>query len=245
MKKSAKNILELKGISFQRIGAKILDNITWKIKEGQHWALIGPNGSGKTTLLKIASGSIWPSRGTVKILGHEIGKKDIRQIRKKIGWVSPYLAERIPKNQEILDIIISGKFASFGVYEKVTGNDIKKAKELMKFMEISCLDNKTLDLLSEGEKQKVIIARALMAEPLILILDEPCASLDIKSRKNLLSLISKICNKNSTSIIYVTHHIEEIMPEIKEAVLLKHGRILKNGPAKNVLKDEVIEKMFE
>jgi len=129
------NIIELINVSMHRGKTKILKDVSWSIKKGSHWALIGPNGAGKTSLLKIISGNLWPSSGTVKVLGKEFGKTDLRELRKKIGWVSSYLTEKIPSNEDILEIVISGKFASFGVYSKITDKDRKKALNLIKLLQ--------------------------------------------------------------------------------------------------------------
>src|SRR3989338_9584049 len=155
------SIIELQNISLYRGKTQILKDISWNIKKGQHWALIGPNGAGKTSLLKIISGIIWPSSGKVKILGKEFGKADLRELKKKIGWVSSFLVEKIPSNEDILEIVISGKFASFGVYETITENDRNKAEELLELLNCSHIIDRSFNVISQGEKQKVLIARAL------------------------------------------------------------------------------------
>ena len=238
------SIIELQDISLYRGKTQILKDISWNIKKGEHWALIGPNGAGKTSLLKIISGNLWPSSGKVKVLGKEFGKADLRELKKKIGWVSSFLNEKIPQNENIIDIIISGKFASFGVYEKITEKDRKKAKGLLRLMNCDYIIGRNFNIISQGEKQKVLIARALMAEPLILLLDEPCIGLDMKARENLLASISKLCRESKTTIIYVTHHIEEIIKEIDNAFLLKDGKSFLQGRKKDVLNKDNIKKMF-
>src|SRR3989338_55821 len=238
------SIIELQDISLYRGKTQILKDISWNIKKGEHWALIGTNGAGKTSLLKIISGSLWPSSGKVKVLGKEFGKADLRELKKKIGWVSSFLTEKIPQNEDILGIVISGKFASFGVYEKITEKDRKKAKGLLKLMNCDHIIGRNFNVIFQGEKQKVLIARALMAEPLILLLDEPCIGLDIKARKNLLNSISKICRETETTIIYVTHHIEEIIDGIKNALLLKEGKVFMQGNRKDVLDNKKLNALF-
>jgi iron complex transport system ATP-binding protein len=239
------SIIELKNVSMFRGETQILKDITWDIKKGSHWALIGPNGAGKTSLLKIVSGNLWPSSGKVKVLGKEFGKTDLRELRKKIGWVSSYLVEKIPANEDILEIVISGKFASFGVYSEIKEKDRKKALELINLMGGKNIIDRKFTVISQGEKQKVIIARALMAEPLILLLDEPAVGLDMKARDNLLKSISKICKEASTTIIYVTHHIDEIVPEINNVFLLKDGKSFMQGDKKGILNKKNLTKMFE
>lgn len=241
----ANSIIELQNVSLHREKTQILKNISWNIKKGEHWALIGPNGAGKTSLLKIISGNLWPSSGKVKILGKEFGKADLRELKKKIGWVSSFLVEKIPNNEDILEIVISGKFASFGVYEAITEGDKKKAKELLKLLDCGYILDRSFNVISQGEKQKVLIARALMAEPLILLLDEPCIGLDIKANENLLNSISKICRETKTTIIYVTHHIDEIVKEIDNALLIKDGKIFRQGKKEDVLNKNSLDSMFK
>ncbi len=238
------SIIELQNISLHRGKTQILKDISWNIKKGEHWALIGPNGAGKTSLLKIISGNLWPSSGKVKVLGKEFGKTDLRELKKKIGWVSSFLTEKIPQNEDILEIVISGKFASFGVYEKIAEKDRKKAKGLLKLMGCDYVIRRNFNAISQGEKQKVLIARALMAEPLILLLDEPCIGLDMKAREGLLASISKLCRETETTIIYVTHHIGEIIKEIDNAFLLKDGKIFMQGKSKEVLNRKNLSRVF-
>ena len=237
--------IELKDVSLYRGKTQILKNISWNINRGEHWALIGPNGAGKTSLLKIISGNLWPSSGKVKVLGKEFGKADLRELKEKIGWVSSFLAEKIPQNEDILEIVISGRFASFGVYEKITEKDRKKAKALLQLMGCDYIIDRAFSAISQGEKQKVLIARALMAEPLILLLDEPCIGLDMKARENLLASISKLCRETKTTIIYVTHHIEEIVKEIDSAFLLKDGKGFLQGRKTEVLTKKNLGKVFQ
>jgi iron complex transport system ATP-binding protein len=238
------SIIELKNVSMHKGKTEILKDISWNIKKGSHWALIGPNGAGKTSLLKIISGNLWPSSGTVKVLGKEFGKTDLRELRKKIGWVSSYLTEKIPENENILEIVISGKFASFGVYSEIKEKDRKKASNLIKLLGIEHIVDRDLRVISQGEKQKMLIARALMAEPLILLLDEPAVGLDMKARDNLLKSISKICKESKTTIIYVTHHIDEIVKEIDNVFLIKEGRVFKQGK-KDILNKKNLNGLFE
>src|SRR3989344_3658227 len=238
------SIIELQNISLHRGKTQILKDISWNIKKNEHWALIGPNGAGKTSLLKIISGNLWPSSGKVKVLGKEFGKTDLRELKKKIGWVSSFLTEKIPQNEDILGIVISGKFASFGVYEKITEKDRKKAKRLLKLMDCDYVIRRNFSVISQGEKQKVLIARALMAEPLILLLDEPCIGLDMKARENLLASISKLCREAKTTVVYVTHHIEEIVKEIENAILIKQGKVFAKGNKADVLDKSYLDKLF-
>ena len=206
--------------------------------------MIGPNGAGKTTLLKIVSGNLWPSSGKVRVLGHEFGKADLRELKKKIGWVSSYLVEKIPENEKAIDIVLSVKYSSFGLYDLITEHDRKKAEELLKLIGCMNVAERQFKIILQGERQKVLIARALMAKPLILILDEPCPGLDMISRKNVLEAVSRICKEGKTTVIYVTHHFEEIVPEIENIFMMREGKIFMQGKSNKLLKQENIEKLF-
>ncbi|MBU0758463.1 MAG: ATP-binding cassette domain-containing protein [Nanoarchaeota archaeon] len=237
-------IIVFKDISVHNNEIRIIRNISWLIEKGEHWALLGPNGSGKTTLLKVMSGYLWPTKGSVSILGKELSKTDIRELRKQIGWVTSYLLEKIPKTEKILDVVISGKYASFGVYKKITDMDREKALWILRFLEVDYIIDRKLRVLSQGELQKVLIARALMPDPIVMILDEPCIGLDIMARKNLLESVSRICQENRTTVVYVTHHLEEIVPEIRNVMMIKEGKEFLKSDRETVLKKENIEMMF-
>ena len=146
--------------------------------------------------------------------------------------------------ENILEIVISGKFASFGVYSKITESDRKEALNLINLLGVKHIVDRDYKVISQGEKQKLLIARALMAEPLILLLDEPAVGLDIKARNNLLKSISKICKETKTTIIYITHHIDEIVSEIDKAFLIKDGKVFKQGSKKDILKKENLDRLF-
>ncbi len=238
------SIIELQNISMFRGKTQILKDISWNIRQGEHWAFIGPNGAGKTSLLKIVSGNLWPSSGKVKVLGKEFGKTDLRELKKKIGWVSSYLVENVPGNEKVIEVIISGKYSSFGVYEKITEKDKKQAERLLRFLKCDYIKDRTFDVISQGEKQKVLIARALISNPLILLLDEPCIGLDMKARRDFLDSISKICKQKKTTVVYVTHHIEEIVNEIKNALLLKDGKVFMKGK-RDILNEKNLDRLFK
>ena len=237
-------IIKLENNSVHREEINILSDISWEIKKNEHWALIGPNGSGKTTLLKIISGYIWPSSGKVSVLGEEFGKTDIRELRKKIGWVGTFLLEKLPPHQKVIDVVLSGKESTFGIYNEIKKEDLTKAEMLLDKMGCFNLKDRKFNIISQGERQKVLIARSLMSEPLILILDEPCTGLDPKARENLLSNVSKLCKENHATIIYVTHHLEEIVPEITNVMMIKDGLTFKQGNRIEVMNEKNVEQLF-
>lgn len=233
-------------ISFIRNGTKILQDIDLSIQYGQHWAIIGQNGSGKTSLISIINGYHQPSKGRARVLGKKFGSTDLRELRKYIGICSSELREMIHDWESVEDIVLSGKFASIGLYENPVPQDHKRAAYLLEFFGLSDKSHRRFMTLSDGEKQKTILARALMGEPELLILDEPCAGLDLKSREELLDAVQKMCEKKGCpTLIYITHHIEEIIPAITHALALKKGRVVESGKREDVLTNEVLSKTFE
>lgn len=239
-------IASLKNVSLQRNRKQILKDIHWHIEKGQHWAILGLNGSGKTSLLNIVSGYHFPTTGEVRILGNLFGQTNLPELRKKIGFVSSSLDRfaDIVKNQTVEQVVVSGKFASFGLYETVENEDWKKADALLSKLRLSYLSGKPYHLLSQGEQRRVLIARALMSDPAILILDEPCTGLDILSREEVLEMIHEIDHEDC-HVIYVTHHIEEIVPAISHALLLRDGEIIAAGPKETVLTEDLLSTTFK
>lgn len=238
-------IVKMKDIQFRRGDNQILEDVEWEIKAGQQWGMLGLNGSGKTSLLNIISTYEIPSSGEVEVLGKRFGSTYLPELRKSIGFVSSSLEKFSDYfwNESIERIIISGKFASFGIYDKIIDEDWVRADFLVKEFRLEHVSRKKFNLLSEGEKRRVLIARALMGEPELLILDEPCSGLDILAREQFLQAL-EIATKNNVHIVYVTHHIEELVPEITHALLLKDGKIIASGPKKEVLTDELLSETY-
>lgn len=239
-------IVSFKNVSWRRSGEEILSNLNWEMEQHQHWAILGLNGSGKTSLLNIVTGYQFPTAGEVAVLGNVFGKTNLPELRREIGFVSSSL-DRFSNSlnyETAEDVILSGKFASIGLYEEVTRDDIEKAESLLYSLRLEYLKGKHFRLLSQGEKRRVLIARALMANPKILILDEPCTGLDILSREEVLQLMKEIV-KNNCHLIYVSHHIEELVEEITHALLLHDGKIIAAGPKLEVLTDEILTEAFK
>lgn len=241
-------MVRLSSVSLTRDGKAILRDISWEIKQGEHWALIGANGSGKTKLLKIITGYEWPTSGVVEVLGKKFGEVDLRELRKEIGWVSSDLQQRLQQNFTAEEVVLSGYFASIGLYDKspkLLRSLKEKAKSLMNFMEIAHLADRMFPLLSFGEQKRVMIARALISDPKLLILDEPATGLDLKAREEFLPFIDQLGKKkDGPTIIMTTHHIEEIMPVISHVVALKKGKVVKQGRKEEILTEENINEIF-
>lgn len=231
------------------VGKKvILDAVDWKIEKGEHWAVLGPNGSGKTTLLKMACGYVWPNRGgTVLRKGKEL--VDLRELRKSMGWVTSSLAQEIPRREPCLRTVVSGKFAQIGLME-LSGisprrADYRRAEKYLAQMGAAHLRGQEFGTLSQGEQQKVLIARALMARPYVIFLDEPCAGLDPGARENFLASLQRLgAQEKVPALIYVTHHIEEILPMFKSTLILKEGRVLASGPTTRLLTPQMLCELY-
>lgn len=245
-KVETENVIEIHHASWKRQGKAVLSNVNWQIKKGEHWAILGLNGSGKTTLLNMINGYIWPSTGNVTVLNEEFGKTDIRELRKYIGWVSSSLQERIKQTAVAEDIVVSGKHSSIGLYEETTDEDYEKAKHLLEQLGCKHLIGRMYQTCSQGEKQKILIARGLMGSPEVLILDEPTNGLDFISREELLKTIQEMANQeNAPTIIFVTHHIEEILPVFSHTLLLKEGTVFSKGKTEDVLTTEKLTAFFD
>lgn len=240
-------IIQLDHVSLTRNQTEIIKDISWKVKRGEHWALLGLNGAGKTSLLKLITGYEWVSDGQVSVLGQRFGEVNLQELRKSIGWVSSSLDERLQtrSNDSTFEVVLSGAFASIGVYEEVTAAQKDRATELIESFGLSHASDRPFRLLSQGEKKKALLARAWMASPDLLILDEPCSGLDVYSREQLLTIIHSIAEQpDGPTLIYVSHHIEEIMPPFKKVILLKNGRKLAEGKKADVINDETLTDAF-
>lgn len=201
--------------------------------------MLGLNGSGKTTILNMINGYIWPSQGQMAVLGHPFGTVDLRDLRKMIGWVSSSLQEKLYASDKTQHVVISGKHASIGLYEKPSLEDFEQAKEHMKRLNCLHLYDRTYQSCSQGEKQKLLIARALMASPKLLILDEATNGLDFLSREALLSSIQELAKEqDAPTLIFVTHHIEEILPVFNQTLLIRRGEVFAKGLSRLVLTSE-------
>jgi iron complex transport system ATP-binding protein len=240
--------LELRGVCYVANGKKILDAIDWQVHAGEHWAILGPNGSGKTTLLRIASGYLWPNGGG------EVYRKGetltyLPELRKSIGWVTASLASEIPFQERALNTVVSGKFAQIGYLGGFWGQasraDYTRARRYLKELGCGYLRNQEFGTLSQGEQQKVLIARARMTKPYLIILDEPCAGMDPGARENFLSSLGVLGKQRKVpALIYVTHHVEEILPLFAKTLVLRNGKVLHSGKTRDVLQARVLKELY-
>lgn len=240
------NRIELKDVSLNRHGKNLLNHLNWTVKSGETWAVLGLNGSGKTTLLKLLMAEYFPSTGQVSVAGFTFGQGDITPLRKKIGVVGSFISERLPKHMVSEKIVLTGKYKSSILYTAYTDTDLDEAKDMLRTLGGGHLLGRSYHTLSQGEKQLILIARSLMEEPEIIILDEATSGLDIFAREKLLHQIDNISRlQNSPTVIYVTHHAEEITRQMTHILLLRQGQIIKQGPKTDILKPEILEEFYQ
>ena len=242
---AAKKILTVENLRVERDGVKILDGVNWRVARGQHWVILGANGSGKTSLLSALTGYLMPTAGTISLLGKTYGESDWRELRKKIGIVSSSVRQMMSDDERALETVASGKYAMIDFWGRVTRTERKKALRLLKQVEAEYLAEREWRVLSQGERQRVLIGRALMAQPKVLILDEPCAGLDPAAREHFLQFLQRLGkNKNSPTLILVTHHVEEIAPVFSHVLVLKQGRVLASGKKSDALNSKNLSQAF-
>ncbi|MEM7315891.1 MAG: ATP-binding cassette domain-containing protein [Planctomycetota bacterium] len=226
----------------------ILDSVSWEISPGQHTAILGNNGSGKTTLLRVATGYVRANRGgTVSWLGDT--QADLRELRKSIGWVSNSIAATVPRRERVGQFVISGRYAQIGLRPPIraeeTEADRQRAAELMEDMGITHLSDRRFTEISQGEQQKTLLARALMAAPLLIVLDEPCSGLDPGAREQFLERLSAVLNQaDAPTLVVVTHHVEEIVPEIDQVVVMRQGQIVMRGQKSECLTIDTLGEVY-
>lgn len=238
------NIIELKDVSCKAGCQYLIKNVNWQVKPGEHWIVFGMNGSGKTTLLSVIAGYKYHTAGSVKVFGEEVTDDNILAIRKKIGWVSGSFFDKYYTKESALDIVLSGKEGTLGIGEDLTLADVKMAKKLMRKLALEDKIYYPFDMLSKGERQNTLIARALIGNPDMLILDEPCTGLDVYNRSYLFSTIEELSKEKERTIIYVTHYVEEILPLFRKALVLKNGIVYDQGLIEKVFTKDVFEQLI-
>jgi iron complex transport system ATP-binding protein len=239
-------VIEMTDVSWKREQKTLLSHVNWRVGQGEHWAVLGLNGSGKTTLLNMLNGYIWPTEGQISVLGRPFGTFDVREMRKSIGWVSTSLQEKLYGSNLTQHVVLSGKFATIGLYDTTTPEDYETALKLMDQLRCAHLIDRTYQTCSQGEKQKLLIARALMASPKLLILDEPCTGLDFLSKEMLLASINQMAAQpDAPNILYVTHHTEEILPIFSHTMLIRRGEVVQGGKTSDILQTDCLSEFFE
>lgn len=224
----------------------ILKNINWHLSTSQHWGILGLNGAGKTTLLQLITGYIWPSSGELTVLGERFGHTSIPALRQRIGWVSSALQYQLKDYDLAEEIVLSGKYATIGLHQIVTEAELNEAKKMLRSCGGEDLIGKKYAIMSQGQRQIVLITRALMAQPEILILDEPCNGLDLFAREELLQRIDAISKQpEGPTLIFVTHYAEELLPCFEQLLLLKNGEIFHQGLRQELLTLQTLTNFYE
>jgi iron complex transport system ATP-binding protein len=244
--KKSQTILSVENLRIERGGTVILRDVNWQVKSGEHWVMLGANGSGKTSLLSALTGYLMPTSGEVSMLGETYGQSDWRELRKKIGLVSSSVRQMMADDEPALETVASGKYAMIDFWGRVSRAEKAAALRLLKQVESEHLMERPWQVLSQGERQRVLVARALMARPRVLILDEPCAGLDPAAREHFLQFLQRLgTRKNSPTLVLVTHHVEEIMPVFSRVLILKNGRVLAAGEKRAVLNSNNLSRTFD
>ncbi|MDR2347335.1 MAG: ABC transporter ATP-binding protein [Bifidobacteriaceae bacterium] len=243
---SAGQVLRFEGVTLRRGPKTILRGIDWSVAEGQHWVMLGPNGAGKTTVLQIAAARLHPTSGAAWLLGARLGRVDVFELRSRIGFASAALAGRIPPAELVSDAVVTGAYGVTGRWrERYDEADQTRARDLMGAFGVLALADRTFGTLSEGERKRVQIARALMADPEILLLDEPSAGLDLGGREELVAALTELAtDPRSPVMVLVTHHLEEIPPGFSHAALMRDGRLTAAGPLAETLTDQNVSAAF-
>ncbi len=240
------DVINLVDVSVIRSGQKILADVNWAVAEGESWVVLGPNGAGKTTMLQIAATLIHPSSGTAEILDERIGAVDVFELRPRIGLASSALAAQVPDGERVRDVVLTSAWAVLGRWrESYDATDELRAKDLLDTWGLTALADHRFGTLSEGERKRTLIARALMSDPELLLLDEPAAGLDLGGREDLLRRIDALAQDDfSPTVVMVTHHVEEVPRATTHVALLREGRLVAAGPVAEVLTSDAVSAAF-
>lgn len=245
-RRTASNVI----LSVQRLGirrgtVRILRSIDWQVRNGQHWVILGSNGSGKTSLLAALTGYLSPTEGEIELLGERFGNSDWRELRRRVGMVSSSIRELMAESEPALDTVISGKYAMIDFWGRPGAEDRRAGLRILRQIECGYLAERPWAYLSQGERQRVLIGRALMARPRLLILDEPCAGLDPVAREHFLQWLNRLGKQNGApTLVLVTHHVEEIMPVFSHALILRKGKVLAADRKKSALTSALLSEAF-
>ncbi len=239
-------VLDLADVTVRRGAAVLLDGVSWTVREGDRWVILGANGAGKTTLVQLCSAQTYPSSGRASILGETLGAVDVFELRPRIGYTSAAIAERIPRDELVRDVVVSASYGVIGRWREAYDDlDHDRAHDLLVEVGAGRLSERTFGTLSEGERKRVQIARALMTDPELLILDEPAAGLDLGGREDLVSTMSVLATDSlSPAIVLVSHHVEEVPPGFTHVLMLRSGRVVAAGPLGEVMTAENLSATF-
>jgi iron complex transport system ATP-binding protein len=239
-------LVEMHGVTLQRSGVTILSDIHWRVRAGEAWVILGPNGCGKSTLLRALQGYEWPGEGRIAFEGRVFGDgAPIPAIRRQIGWVGGHLDRDLDGGMTCLDAVCCGAIAALAVHQQWDDRLREQARQLLADGGVAHLADRFYGLISSGERQRVMLARALIAQPVLLLLDEPCAGLDPGAREDFLQSLERVLDRpDHPTVVHVTHHVEEILAHISHALLMKEGRVMECGPVGSVLTAENLTRMY-
>ena len=240
------DVLDLTEVTVRRGSTVILDKVSWSVSEGERWVVLGANGAGKTTLMQIAAARMHPTSGTADILGERMGRVDVFDLRPRIGLASAALADRIPGGEIMLDVVLTASYGVTGRWrESYDPMDVARARDLLAAFGVEKFADRTFGTLSEGERKRVQIARALMTDPELLILDEPAAGLDLGGREELVAALSELANYPLAPVlVLITHHVEEVPPGFTDALLMRQGSVVAAGELDRVMTPQNLSKTF-
>jgi iron complex transport system ATP-binding protein len=239
-------VVRMSTVGVVRGGEAILSGINWTVCADERWVVLGPNGAGKSTLIQVAASRLFPTQGTVELLGERLGAVDVAELRPRLGLASSTLASRVPEQERVLDVVVTASYGAVGRWtEHYEQLDLARAAGLLGQLGVAGLADRRFGTLSEGERQRVQIARALMSDPELLLLDEPTAGLDLGGREDLLSRLGTLADDHrGSALVMVTHHVEEIPLGVSHALLLRGGRITAAGPVGETLTNDALSSCF-
>lgn len=240
-------LVDFTDVSIRRSGYTLVGPVTWQVELDEKWVILGPNGAGKTSLLRMAAAEVHPTTGTAHLLGETLGKVDVSELRPRIGLSSAALAARVPAGEKVMDLVVSAGYAVLGRWrERYDRMDTDRAVDMLESLGAEHLAERTYGTLSEGERKRVLIARALMTDPELLLLDEPAAGLDLGGREELVGRLAELAaDPDAPATVLVTHHVEEIPPGFTHGMLLKEGQIVAQGLLEDVLTAENLSSAFQ
>lgn len=238
-------IIKAEKLCYKMGKSYLLNHINWEVNEGEHWVIFGLNGSGKTTLLSVIAGFKSPTSGILEVLGQSYTHENIFTLRQQVGWVSSSFFDKFFKHETALQIVLSGLSGTFNISYDIADSDVRKAKALLRELRMGEKMNRPFSSLSKGERQNVLIARALITNPRILVLDEPCTGLDIYAREHMMNTVKNLAENNMVTVLYVTHYPEEIQPFMNKTMLLKSGRIFAKGDTDTVMNDKNLSELLD
>lgn len=239
-------VIELDSVTVLRPGKALLQNVSWTVEDGERWVVVGANGAGKSTLMQIVGAQMYPTTGTATILGDRLGQVEVFDLRTRIGHSGTAIADRIPPTETVEDAVVSAAHAVTGRWrEQYDPGDLDRARQIMGELGISALAHRTFGTLSEGERKRTLIARALMTDPELLLLDEPGAGLDLGAREDLLLSLDVLSTApGAPVVVMVSHHVEEIPPGFTHVLMLREGRVVAAGPIEETLTAESLGATF-